>query len=437
MPHRVVIIGGGFGGLLAAKNLGRSPVDLTLLDRHNYHLFQPLLYQVATGGLSPGDIAAPLRAVLRRNENTEVLLGEAVDFDVENRRVKLTDGEIEYDTLVLATGSAPSYFGHNDWEEWAPPLKSIEDATEIRRRMLVAFEAAEREPDAERRRAWLTFVIVGAGPTGVELAGAFAEIARDTLKGHFRVIDPGEARIFLVEHAPMVLPVFERDLSAHAERDLVRLGVLPKLGTAVTGVDRDGVTITSGNKTEHIAARTVIWAAGVRTSGLSAKLAERAGVALDRGRRVMVQPDLSVPGHPEIFVIGDLAHLEQDGKMLPGLAPVAMQEGRYVARVIDCRARGRSAPPPFRYWDKGTLATIGRAKAAGLIWSLHVTGWFAWVSWLFIHLAYLIGFENRLLVLIQWAFNYFTFNRRARLITGPSPLPFVHEPESVNRGQAT
>jgi NADH dehydrogenase len=427
MAHRVVIVGGGFAGLLAAKNLGRADVDLTVVDRHNYHLFQPLLYQVATGGLSPGDIAAPLRAVLRKQANTEVLLGEAVDIDVANRRVVLSDGELEYDTLVVATGSEPFYFGHADWERHAPPLKTVEDATEIRRRMLVAFEAAEREPDAEHRRAWLTFVIVGAGPTGVELAGAFAEIASDTLKGHFRTIDPSEARIFLVEHAPAVLPQYPADLSAHAERDLIRLGVRPLTGSAVSGVDEFGVTLDAGGKRERIPTRTVIWAAGVRSSGLGAILAERTGAALDRGGRLHVAPDLTLPGHPEIFVAGDLAHLEQDGKPLPGLAPVAMQQGRYIARVVAARSAGRPAPEPFRYLDKGSLATIGRAKAVGELWRFHVRGWFAWVTWLFIHLAYLIGFENRLLVLIQWSFSYFTFNRRARLITGPSPLPLARE----------
>lgn len=426
--HRVVIIGGGFGGLLAAKNLGDAPLDLTLVDRHNYHLFQPLLYQVATGGLSPGDIAAPLRAVLQKQDNTEVVLGDAVDIDVEGRRVILSDGEISYDTLVLATGSEPSYFGRPDWERLAPPLKSIEDATEIRRRMLLAFEAAEREPDRERRHAWLTFIIVGAGPTGVELAGAFAEIATDTFKGHFRTIDPSEARIFLIEHDKLPLPQYPEDLSGRAERDLVKLGVRPLLGYMVTDIDEEGVTVKSGDKIECIASRTVIWAAGVRSSSLGRRIAENTGAQLDRGGRVMVNPDLTIPGRPELFVVGDLAHIEQDGKMLPGLAPVAMQQGRYVARVIKARVQGESAPPPFRYFDKGMLATIGRAKAVGMVRNIHFGGWFAWITWLFVHLAYLIGFENRLLVLIQWSFSYFTFNRRARLITGPSPLPLKREP---------
>jgi NADH:ubiquinone reductase (H+-translocating) len=426
--HRVVIVGGGFGGLLAAKNLGNAPIDLTLVDRHNYHLFQPLLYQVATGGLSPGDIAAPLRAVLQKQENTEVVLGDAVDFDVARRLVILSDGEIPYDTLVLAAGSEPSYFGHPEWERLAPPLKSIEDATEIRRRMLLAFEAAEREPDADRRHAWLTFVIVGAGPTGVELAGAFAEIATDTLKGHFRTIDPSEARIFLIEHDKLPLPQYPADLSERAERDLVKLGVRPLLGYMVTDIDERGVTIKCGDRTECIYSRTVIWAAGVRSSSLGRKLAAQIGADVDRGGRVTVAPDLTAPGRPEIFIVGDLAHVEQDGHLLPGLAPVAMQQGRYIARVIKARAEGKPAPGPFRYFDKGMLSTIGRAKAVGMVRKFHFSGWFAWVTWLFVHLAYLIGFENRLLVLIQWSFSYFTFNRRARLITGPSPLPLTREP---------
>ncbi|MGE5647990.1 MAG: NAD(P)/FAD-dependent oxidoreductase [Acidobacteriota bacterium] len=438
MPHRVVIVGAGFGGLQAAKKLGQAPVDLTILDRRNYHLFQPLLYQVATGGLSPGDIAAPVRAVLRKQDNTEVLLGEAVDFDLAGRRVMLSDGEVSYDTLILATGSEPSYFGHPDWERLAPPLKSVEDATEIRRRMLVAFEAAEREPDAERRRAWLTFVLVGAGPTGVELAGAFAEIARDTLKGHFRVIDPGEARIFLIENAPHVLPQYPVDLSAKAERDLVRLGVRPLLGCMVTEIDEAGVTcVPNSGLPMRIQARTAIWAAGVRSSSLGRILAQRAGAELDRGGRIVVAPDLTLPNHPELFVVGDLAHAEQDGAALPGLAPVAMQQGRYVARVIEARLDGKPAPPPFRYFDKGSLATIGRAKAVGQFGRLHFSGWIAWITWLFVHLAYLIGFENRLLVLIQWSFSYFTFNRRARLITGPSPLPFARRKSQSSSNSAS
>lgn len=429
MPHRVLIIGAGFGGLEAARILARSAVDVTIVDRRNHHLFQPLLYQVATGGLSPGDIASPIRAVFRNRNNVGVLLAEAVDLAPDRNRVVLSDGELPYDSLIVATGSEPSYFQHPEWESLAPPLKSIEDATEIRRRVLVAFEAAEREPDAGRRREWLTFVIVGAGPTGVELAGAFAEIANDTLKGHFRYIDPKEARIFLVEHAPLVLPQYPASLSAEAERDLVNLGVRPLLGRLVTSIDPHGVTLGHAGATDYIPCRTVIWAAGVRSSPLGRIVSERTGAPLDRAGRVTVERDLSVAGHSEIFVIGDLARVEQDGKPLPGLAPVAMQQGRYVGRLIRDRLRGKAASKPFRYFDKGSLATIGRAKAVGMFGRFQFGGLFAWLAWLFVHLMYLVGFENRLLVLIQWSFSYLTFNRRARLITGPSPLPLRSQSE--------
>jgi NADH dehydrogenase len=422
--HRVVIVGGGFGGLEAAKALRSAPVEVTLIDRRNFHLFQPLLYQVATGGLSPGEIASPLRWILRRHRNTQVLLAEMIDLDAAARKVILSDGQTGYDTLILATGSQPHYFDHDHWETVAPGLKTIEDATEIRRRLLVAFEAAEREPDPEARRAWLTFVIVGAGPTGVELAGALGEIANDTLKGHFRNIDPQEARILLLDHASRVLPSYPPDLSQQAEQDLIRLGVRARIGVVVTDIDAQGVTVQTAQQTEKLAARTVIWAAGVRASGLGRVLAERTGAPLDRGGRVVVESDLTVPGHPEIFVIGDLAHCrDQQGQPLPGLAPVAIQQARYVARAIRFRLRG-SPLLPFRYLDKGSLATIGRAAAVAQFGNLHLDGFLAWVIWLFVHLMYIVGFENRLLVFIQWAFSYFTFNRRARLITGPSPLPF-------------
>jgi len=432
MAHRVLIIGAGFGGLEAARILARSPAEITIVDRRNYHLFQPLLYQVATGGLSPGDIAAPVRALFRNRNHVEVLLAEAVDLDPDGKRVILSDGELPYDSLVVAAGSEPSYFRHPEWESLAPPLKSIDDATEIRRRLLVAFEAAEREPDAVRRRAWLSFVIVGAGPTGVELAGAFAEIANDTLQGHFRYIDPKEARIFLVENAPQVLPQYPERLSATAERDLVHLGVRPLLGRLVTNIDAQGVTLVHGGESGYIPSRTVIWAAGVRSSPLGRVVSERTGAVLDRAGRVMVEPDLSIAGHPEIFVIGDLARVEQDGKPLPGLAPVAMQQGRYVGRLIRDRLRGTAVAKPFRYFDKGNLATIGRAKAVGMLGRFQFGGLLAWLTWLFVHLMYLVGFENRLLVLIQWAFSYLTFNRRARLITGPSPLPLRSDSQAAS-----
>jgi len=414
--HRVVIVGGGFGGLYAAKRLGKAAVALTVIDRRNFHLFQPLLYQVATGGLSPGEIASPLRVVLRGHSNTEVLLSEAVDFDIANRRVILADGERPYDDLVIATGATHYYFGHDEWELLAPGLKTVENATEIRSRILLAFEEAEREPDPAQRHAWLTFVIVGGGPTGVELAGALGEIANDTLRRDFRHINPAESRILLLEGTDRVLPSMPPDLSRKAERQLIALGVRPRLGARVVGIDAAGVTIESAGKNEHIAARTVLWAAGVRASGLGRKLAERAGAPLDRAGRVLVEPDLSIPGHPEIHVIGDLASLTQDGKLLPGLAPVAMQQGRYVADLLVRKLRGQ-ATRPFRYFDKGTLATIGRNRAVAQFGRLHVSGFPAWFLWVFVHLMYLVEFENRLLVFVEWVYNYITRNRGARLIT--------------------
>lgn len=428
--HRVVILGGGFGGLNVARGLARSRADLTLIDRRNYHLFQPLLYQVATGSLSPGDISATLRPLFRKSGNVRVLMAEAKDVDFRARRVLLSDGEVPYDTLVIATGSEPSYFGNDDWETIAPPLKTVEDATEVRRRWLIAFEAAEREIDPEARRAWLTFVIVGGGPTGVELAGALGEIANDSMKGDFRSIRPQEARIFLVEGAPRILPHFPERLSLSAERDLVELGVRTLMGYRVTALHAGGLDMTSPDGEPYrIDARTVLWAAGVRPSPLARAL-ERFGAEVERGR-VIVAPDCSVPGHPEVFAIGDISHYTHGyAKPLPGLAPVAMQQGRYVSKVIRARIEGNAAPGPFRYFDKGNLATIGRGRAVGEIGSLKFDGLPAWLSWVFVHLMYLVGFQNRLLVLIQWAFYYITFNRRARLITGKSPLPFRQAEEN-------
>jgi NADH dehydrogenase len=419
--HRVVIVGGGFGGLYAAKSLGRAPVSLTLLDRRNFHLFQPLLYQVATGALSPGEIASPLRHVLRKQRNTEVLLGEVVDLDVETRRVILRDGEVLYDDLIIATGATHHYFGHDQWERLAPGLKTIEDATTIRRRVLLAFEQAERETDPEKRHAYLHFVIVGGGPTGVELAGALGEIANDTLRHDFRQINPAEARIFLVEGEDRMLPPFPRDLSAKAEKQLVALGVKPLTGAMVTNIDEEGVTVMAGGKEEHIPARTVLWAAGVKASGLGKVLADRAGAPLDKAGRVLVEPDLSVPGHPEIHVIGDLANFaHQGGKTLPGVAPVAMQQGRYVARLIVKKLGGETVAP-FHYFNKGNLATIGRNRAVAEFGKLHLSGFPAWFVWVFVHLMYLVEFENRLLVLVEWVYNYITRNRGARLITNEKP----------------
>jgi len=415
--HRVAIVGGGFAGLYAARSFGKAPVAVSVVDRRNFHLFQPLLYQVATGALSPGEIASPLRYILSGQRNTEVLLGEAVDFDVVGRRVILRDGEVPYADLIVATGSTHAYFGHNEWSELAPGLKTIENATEIRRRILLAFEEAEREHDLEKRHAWLTFVIVGGGPTGVELAGALGEIANDTLKHDFRHINPAESRILLIEGENRLLPHFPPDLSAKAERQLVQLAVRSRCGARVVGIDGESVTLEANGKRDCIPTRTVLWAAGVRASSLGKKLAERTGAQLDRAGRLFVEPDLSLPGYPEIHVIGDLAiFTHQTGEPLPGLAPVAMQQGRYVARLIVKRLRGESVGP-FRYFDKGTLATIGRNKAVARFGRLHVWGFPAWFLWVFVHLMYLVEFENRLLVLVEWVYNYITRNRGARLIT--------------------
>lgn len=414
----VVIIGGGFGGLYAAHTLKDAPVQITLIDRRNFHLFQPLLYQVATGWLSPADIASPLRAVLKRQSNVKVLLAEATDIDVTNRRVVLTDGEVQYNTLIVATGARHHYFGNAQWEQFAPGLKTIEDATEIRRRILFAFEAAERESDPEQVRSWLTFVIVGGGPTGVELAGTLGELTKDTLRHDFRHINPAESRILLVEGTDRILPAYPAELSAKATEALARLGVTVLTGATVTNIQPDVVVIRRNEQTENIPTRTVVWAAGVQASPLGRILATATGVELDRAGRVMVVPDLSVPGHPNIFVIGDLAHYRNpQGQPLPGVAPVAMQQGHYVAEAIQHRLRGQT-PPPFRYHDRGSMAIVGRAEAVADINGWRFSGLLAWLAWLFIHLIHLVEFENRILVLIQWAWNYFTRNRSARLITG-------------------
>jgi NADH dehydrogenase len=421
--HRVVILGGGFGGLSAAHALKNAPVEVTLVDRCNYHLFQPLLYQVATGSLSPANIAAPLRQILRRQKNTKVLLAEAVDIDVTNRRVVLSDGKIPYDTLIVATGSTHQYFGHDEWEKFAPGLKTVEDATAMRRRILLAFEAAERESDPAKLKAWMTFVIVGGGPTGAELAGALGEIAHDTLTHDFRDIDPSRTQIILVEGTDRALPTYPPKLSEAARRMLVRLGVTVRTGTMVTDVKADSVTIREGTRTESIPTRTVLWAAGVLASPLGIILSKEAGAPVDKFGRVLVNPDLSVPSHPEIFVIGDLANFShQTGKPLPGVAQPAIQQGRYVGKVIRARLWNKKLPP-FHYFDKGNLATIGRGAAvADLNW-LQISGLPAWLIWIFIHLLYIVQFQNRLLVLLQWAWLYITFDRSARLITGENPLP--------------
>ena len=398
--------------------LAKVPVDVTLLDRRNFHLFQPLLYQVATGTLSPANIAAPLRSVLRRQKNARVLLAEVTGFDLDKRLVKLDDGEIPYDSLIVATGSRHHYFGHPEWETVAPGLKSVEDATTMRRRILSAFEAAELCTDPARRQALLTFVVVGGGPTGVELAGAVAELAHRTLRNDFRSIHPNKARILLVEGVERILNVYPPDLSAKATRALEKLGVTVRTKTSVIDVHPERVTLKSGEQTEVVAAHTMLWGAGVQASPLGRLLGAATGADVDRGGRVVVERDLSVKGRPEVFVIGDLANYPyQTGKPLPGVAQVAMQQGRYVAGLIERRLRGE-APLPFNYFDHGSMATIGRSAAVADLGWIRFGGLLAWLAWLFIHLIYLIEFQNRLLVLMQWAWNYVTRNRAARLITG-------------------
>jgi len=416
-PHRVIVVGGGFGGLNVVHKLRRAPVQVTLIDRRNFHLFQPLLYQVATGGLSPANIASPLRAVFRRQANAEVVLGEVTHIDAAEKKVILRDAQITYDTLVIATGVSHQYFGHDEWEPFAPGLKTIEDATAIRARVLTAFEEAERERDLARTRAWLTFVIVGGGPTGVELAGMLCELANETLRGNFRHINPADAEILLIEAADRLLPGYPVKLSAKAAHSLEQLGTLVRVNTRVTDIQDGLVTVESGGQTEVIATHTVLWAAGVQASPLGKALADSTGVALDRAGRVMVEPDCSVARHPEIFVIGDLANLRcSDGKPLPGVAQPAIQEGRYVAKLIAARLKGKSLPP-FEYRDLGSLATIGRHAAVADLGRLKLSGWLAWWIWLLVHLLNIVQYQNRVLVLIQWAWNYFTRNRSARLIT--------------------
>ncbi|CAN5903699.1 NAD(P)/FAD-dependent oxidoreductase [soil metagenome] len=405
---RVVILGSGFAGLEAVRTLRRAKVHVTVIDRSNHHLFQPLLYQVATAALNPADVASPIRRIVRGYKNVDVLLAEAESIDVPGQRVLLDEGEVSYDFLIVGTGAGHSYFGRDDWERFAPGLKSIEDALEIRRRVLSAFEAAEREPDEQQRRAWLTFVIIGAGPTGVELAGTLAEVARKTLARDFRRIDPRQARIVLLEGTPHVLPSFAESLSESARRQLEALGVEVHTGKLATGIDAGGVDL----KDDRIVARTVIWAAGVAASPLSKTL----GAPLDRAGRVKVDPDLTIPGRDEVYVVGDLMAFEQDGQPVPGVAPAAMQAGRHAARNILRTIEGKPRQP-FRYNDKGLLATIGRASAVADLRGWKFSGLPAWLLWLFVHIFFLVGFRNRLLVMIQWAYSYLTYDRGARLIT--------------------
>jgi NADH dehydrogenase len=427
--HRVVILGGGFGGLAAAQKLKRAPVEVTLIDRRNFHLFQPLLYQVATGSLSPGEIAAPLRGVLSRQKNAQVLLGEAADVDPVAKRVILHDGaSFEYDSLIVATGTQTSYYGNDSWREWAPSLKSIEEATAIRHKILYAFERAERAATPEEVRAWLTFVIVGAGATGIELAGALGEIANETLRHDFRKIDPQQARIILMEGAPRVLGPFPEDLSAKAEKLVTRLGVEVIKRVMVTNINATGVTFKRGDSSETLAAKTVLWAGGVTATPFARKVAERTKSETDRNGRIIVKRDLTVPNFPDIFIIGDLAHaVDEKGAPLPGVAQVAMQGGAYAAKVIRARLEGKPAPPPFHYFNKGEMAVIGRAAAVANIFGVHVSGLLAWLMWLFIHLIYIVEFQSRIMVFVQWGFEYLTFSRGARLITGAAATDSVDQ----------
>ncbi|MGH8174045.1 MAG: NAD(P)/FAD-dependent oxidoreductase [Rhodanobacteraceae bacterium] len=407
-PH-VLILGGGFGGLWAARALAHTPVQITIVDRSNHHLFQPLLYQVATAGLSAPDIAAPLRHLLRSQRNADVRLDEALRIDLKERRVVLEKGTLDYDYLIVATGATHTYFGHDEWASHAPGLKTLDDAFVVRRRVLEAFERAECERDEEKRKAWLSFVVIGGGPTGVELAGTLAEIARHTLSNEFRHIDPRSARVRLIEAGPRVLPSMPEALSQSAMRQLERLGVDVHVGAPVTAIDAEGVALGD----LRIPSRTVLWAAGVAASPLGRQL----GVECDRAGRVPVEPDLSVPGHPEVFVAGDLATVSENGKLVPGVAPAAKQMGAYVAEVIKQRLKGE-ASKPFRYRDYGNLATIGRMAAVVDLRGFHMSGIFAWWFWLIAHVFFLIGFRNRLGVLIDWAWSYFTYQRHARIIFG-------------------
>lgn len=416
-PHHVVIVGGGFGGLYAAKTLGRSPVKVTLIDKRNFHLFQPLLYQVATGSLSPGDIASPLRSVLRNNKNTQVLMGEVVDLNPQENKVILNNGELNYDTLIVATGVSHHYFGNEQWATLAPGLKTVEDALEMRRRIFSAFEAAEKETDPEKRKAFLTFVVVGGGPTGVELAGALAEISYRTLKEEFRSIDTSETQILLLEGMDRILPPFPPELSADAQKGLEHLGVTVRTKTLVTNINNQVVTLKSGAQIEQIQAQTILWAAGVKASTMGEAIARTTQVQLDRVGRVMVEPNLTVSNYPNIFVIGDLANFSHQGdKPLPGVAPVAQQQGIYVAKLIQKRLKNQTLPP-FHYIDYGSLAVIGRNQAVVNLNFLKFSGLMAWLAWVFVHVFFLIEFDNKLLVMIQWAWSYFTSQGGARLIT--------------------
>ena len=418
---KVVIVGGGFGGLQAATHLKSADVDITLVDRRNFHLFQPLTYQVATGALSPGEVAYPLRAIFKRRPNVEVLMAEVNGFELDSRQVLLeSEPPLPYDTLIVGGGSSYSYFGHDDWRQLAPEIKSLESALAMRGRILTAFEHAETEQDADARRALLTFVIVGAGPTGVEMAGQIAELARDTVASDFRKIDPREARVLLVETADRVLTAFPPSLSRRAARSLQRIGVTPLLQHTVVGIDGESVTVSAQDgDSETIPARTVIWAAGVNASPLARQLGELTGAEVDRAGRLTVEPDLTLPGHPEVLALGDMVRVRRENgevETLPGVAPVAMQQGRYAAKLVRARLNNKTIGP-FHYRDKGNLATIGRASAVADLHFLRLSGFIAWITWLTVHLWYLVGFQNRMLVFIRWSISFFTRGRGARLIT--------------------
>ena len=433
-PWRVIIVGGGSGGLRAAKALKSDLLDVTLIDRRNYHLYQPLLSQVAAGSLSPGQISAPLRSMLSKQKNTRVLLGSVKDVDPESKQVFLTDGAVlAYDSLIVATGSQTSYFGQDEWQEWAPGLKSVEEAALVRHKILYAFEVAERILDPVERRAWLTFVIVGAGPTGVELAGAIAEIARQTLKNDFRSIRPEESQIILLDGAPRVLMSFPEDLVEKATRALIARGVTVTCGARVNDINKEGLTIQRDEILDHITARTVLWAGGVTASSLGQILARRSKADTDKGGRVKVKPDLTIPNYPDVYVVGDLAYAsDAQGKPLPGVTQVAVQGGRYVAKAILRKVKGQPALPPFKYFDQGSLAVIGRWAAVANVSGVHLSGLLAWIVWACIHLMNLVTFQNRLLVFIQWAFQDLTFSRGARLITGTAPTDFKFNKEIRN-----
>jgi NADH:ubiquinone reductase (H+-translocating) len=436
MTPRVVIIGGGFGGLQAARRLSRREVDVTLVDRRNFHLFQPLTYQVATGALSPSDVAYPLRAMFTSAPNVRVMLAEVIDFDLDERQVRLAPAAgfdeapttLPYDTLIVAAGSSYSYFGHEDWREFATEVKTLESALEVRGRILRAFEEAEMATDPGERAALMTFVVVGAGPTGVEMAGQIGELARDTLRENFRSIDPRQSRVLLLDGADRILQSFPPSLAAKAVRSLEHLGVSALAGQMVTGVDAESVTVTDKEgATQRIETRTVVWAAGVNASDLGARLAERSGAEIDKSGRITVERDLTLSGHPEVIVLGDMVRVRDrhgEAVALPGLAPVAIQEGRYAARLVLDRI-GDASTPPFHYHDKGNVATIGRGRAIADLRGIRVSGLIAFVVWLVVHIWYLIGFQNRIVVIIRWSFSFFTHGRSARLIAGPG-IPERH-----------